>query len=61
MLKKTSKLLGLLLLLIFSFMYTNKVFSTAKNSNPVMKEIVKYKKEHDLQPTEPVINKDFYP
>lgn len=58
MLKKTSKLLGLLLLLIFSFMYTNKVFSTAKNSNPVMKEIVKYKKEHDLQPTEPVINKD---
>lgn len=58
MLKKTCKLIGILLLLVFSFVYTEKVFTTAKDNNSVMKEVVKYKNSYDIKPKEPIIKKD---
>ncbi|MEE0699954.1 MAG: polysaccharide deacetylase family protein [Bacilli bacterium] len=58
MLKKTSKLAGLFLLLVLSFVYTDKVFSTARNNDPVMKQVIKYKSKKDVLPTEPVITDD---
>lgn len=56
MLKKTSKLASLFLLLLLSFIYTDKVFGVARQSDPLMQEVVKYKKENDIEPLEPVIN-----
>lgn len=58
MLKKTCKLIGILLLLVFSFVYTEKVFTTAKDNNSVMKEVIKYKNSYDIKPKEPIIKKD---
>lgn len=58
LLKSASKLLGLFLLLLLSFIYTDKVFSEARNSDPVMKLVMSYKKENDVRPVEPKIKDD---
>lgn len=58
MLKNVSKLAGLLLLLVLSFIYTDSVFDGAKKTDPVMKEIISYKNEHDVLGVEPVIEDD---
>lgn len=55
MYKKTIKLVGLFFLLLLSFVYTDKVFSSARKNDPIMKQVIKYKKEKDIMPTEPVI------
>lgn len=55
MLKKTSKLAGLFFLLLLSFVYTDKVFSTARANDPIMKQVVKYKSKNDVLPTEPTV------
>lgn len=53
--KKTFSLIGIICLLTLSFIYTNKVFSLAKENDPIMKDIVNYKKKHDINPIEPTI------
>lgn len=58
MFKKTSKLVGLLLLLVISFVYTDRVFNSARASDPVMMKVIEYKKKHDIMPKEPVITDD---
>lgn len=58
MLKKTGKLLSLLLLLTLSFIYTDKVFSTARKNDPVMKKVLSYKNNNYVKAVEPVIKKD---
>lgn len=58
MLKTIGKLGSLFLLLILSFVYTDKVFSSIKESDPVMKEVINYKKQNDILATEPQINGD---
>lgn len=58
MFRKTSKLVGLLLLLILSFMYTNSVFKSARASDPIMQEVIKYKEKNDIKPKEPIITDD---
>lgn len=58
MFKKTSKLVGLFFLLVLSFMYTDKVFESARLSDPVMKEVARYKEKHDISPKEPTIKDD---
>ena len=47
MFKSTIKLLSLLLLLIFSFIYTDKVFDEARKNDPIMKQVINYKKKND--------------
>ena len=49
MFKTFGKLLSLFLLLLISFMYTDKVFCEVKESNPVMKEIINYKSKNDIK------------
>lgn len=44
--------------MLFSFVYTDKVFSSAKEANPVMKEITDYKKKNNVKPIEPTIKDD---
>lgn len=58
MFKKTIKLAGLLMLLLLSFIYTDRVFSSARESDPIMLEVVNYKKKKDVMPIEPTINGD---
>ncbi len=58
MFKKTTKLLGLFLLLTLSFIYTDKVFSGVRQNDPLMKEVLNYKKDFDKKPTEPIISED---
>ena len=58
MLKNISKLTGLFLLLLLSFIYTDKVFSEARNNDPLMKEVINYKEENDVKPLEPTITGD---
>lgn len=58
MLKNISKLAGLFLLLLLSFIYTDKVFSEARNNDPIMKEVISYKEKHDIKPIEPKIHDD---
>lgn len=58
MFKTTGKLLSLFLLLLISFIYTDKVFTSAKESDPIMKEVIEYKKENDIEPIEPNIKGD---
>lgn len=58
MYKKTVKLMGLFFLLLLSFVYTDKVFSSARKNDPIMQEVIKYKKEKDIMPTEPIIKDD---
>ncbi len=58
MLKNVSKLASLFLLLLLSFIYTDKVFTEARNNDPIMKEVMSYKKENDVKPIEPKIHDD---
>lgn len=58
MFKSAGKLTGLFLLLVLSFIYTESVFDSAKKTDPVMKEIISYKKENDVLGVEPIINGD---
>lgn len=58
MFKNTGKLAGLFLLLLLSFIYTDKVFDSARNSDPVMKNIISYKQKNDVLGVEPIINDD---
>lgn len=58
MFKKTGKLLSLFLLLLISFIYTDKVFKEARLNDPIMKEVMSYKKDNDITPVEPIIKDD---
>lgn len=58
MFKNTRKLAGLFLLLLLSFVYTDKVFDSARNSDPVMKNIISYKQKNDVSGVEPIITGD---
>lgn len=58
LLKNVSKLASLFLLLLLSFIYTDKVFTEARNNDPIMKEVMNYKKENDIKPIEPKIRDD---
>lgn len=58
MFKTASKLTSLFLLLVLSFVYTDKVFSSVKENDPIMQDVVSYKQEHDINATEPIINGD---
>ncbi len=58
MLKNISKLASLFLLLLLSFIYTDKVFSEARENDPIMKEVMNYKKENDIEPIEPRLHDD---
>lgn len=58
MFKNTIKLFSLFLLLLLSFIYTDKVFNEARGNDPLMKEVISYKKVHDVKPVEPKIKED---
>ena len=58
MFKNTIKLVSLFLLLLLSFIYTDKVFNEARSNDPLMKEVISYKKTHDVKPVEPKIKDD---
>lgn len=58
MFKKTIKLASLFLLLLLSFIYTDKVFNEARGNDPLMKEVISYKRTHDVKPVEPKITDD---
>lgn len=58
MFKNTIKLFSLFLLLLLSFIYTDKVFNEARGNDPLMKEVISYKKAHDVKPVEPKIKED---
>lgn len=58
MFKKTIKLTCLLMLLLLSFIYTDSVFSSARANDPVMEQVINYKKKNDIKPTEPIIKDD---
>ncbi len=58
MFKNTIKLLSLFLLLIFSFIYTDKVFDEARKNDPLMKKVMNYKKKTDGNVIEPIIRDD---
>ena len=58
MFKTFGKLLSLLLLLVISFIYTNKVYNEAKNTSPLMKEIIKYKTKNDIKYKDGIISND---
>ena len=56
--KNTIKLVSLFLLLLLSFIYTDKVFNEARSNDPLMKEVISYKRVHDVKPVEPKIKDD---
>lgn len=58
MFKNTIKLFSLFLLLLLSFIYTDKVFNEARSNDPLMKEVISYKRAHDVKPVEPKIKDD---
>ena len=58
MFKNTIKLFSLFLLLLLSFIYTDKVFNEARGNDPLMKEVISYKKAHDVKPVAPKIKDD---
>ena len=58
MFKNTIKLLSLFFLLIFSFIYTDKVFDEARKNDPLMKKVMNYKKKTDGNVIEPIIRDD---
>lgn len=58
MFKNTIKLFSLFLLLLLSFIYTDKVFNEARGNDPLMKEVISYKRAHDVKPVEPKIKDD---
>ena len=60
MLKKIFKISAVLLLVGFSFFYTEKVTMIARNSNPIMRAIKKEENNKKVSNVNPVINKDEY-
>ncbi len=58
MFKNVIKLASLFLLLLLSFIYTDKVFNEARGNDPLMKEVISYKRVHDVKPVEPKIKDD---
>ena len=53
--KNIFKFIGLFFLLIISFVYTEKIFTVSRNNDPIMKEIVRYKKQYDYKPVNAII------
>lgn len=60
MLKKIFKISAVLLLVGFSFFYTEKVTLIARNSDPIMRAIKKKENNKKVSNVSPVINKDEY-
>ena len=60
MLKKIFKISAVLLLVGFSFFYTEKVTFIARNSDPIMRAIKKEESNKKVSNVNPVINKDEY-
>lgn len=60
MLKKILKVSAVLLLVGFSFFYTEKVTMIARNSDPIMRAIKKEENNKKVSNVNPVINKDEY-
>ena len=60
MLKKIFKISAVLLLVGFSFFYTEKVTMIARNSDPIMRAIKKEENNKKVSNLNPVINKDEY-
>ena len=60
MLKKTFKISAVLLLVGFSFFYTEKVTLIARNSDPIMRAIKKEESNKKVSNVNPVINNDEY-
>lgn len=60
MLKKIFKISAVLLLVGFSFFYTEKVTMIARNSDPIMRAIKKEENNKKVSNVNPVINKDEY-
>lgn len=60
MLKKIFKISAVLLLVGFSFFYTEKVTLIARNSDPIMRAIKKEESNKKVSNVNPVINKDEY-
>lgn len=58
MFKNVIKLASLFILLLLSFIYTDKVFNEARGNDPLMKEVISYKKKNDIKPIEPKIKDD---
>lgn len=58
MLKKTFKLVSIFILVLISFIYTNKVFSSIKSTDPLMKSIKTYKRKNDVKEVNCLINND---
>lgn len=58
MYKTIGKIASLIILLVLSFVYTDKVFSSVKESDPIMKEVISYKNKNDVAAVEPIINGD---
>lgn len=53
-----SKLASLFLLLLVSFIYTDKVFSEVRKNDPLMQQVISYKNKHDTSAVEPKIRDD---
>ena len=60
MLKKILKVTAVLLLVGFSFFYTEKVTIIARNSDPIMRAIKEEEKDKKISNVNPIINKDEY-
>ena len=60
MLKKILKVSAVLLLVGFSFFYTEKVTMIARNSDPIMRAIKKEESNKKVSNVNPVINNDEY-
>ena len=58
MFKSTLKLLGIVILLLASFIYTDRVTKAAKESDTLMREVINYKQKNDVKPVEPIISGD---
>ncbi|MBR3162450.1 MAG: hypothetical protein IKF19_06955 [Bacilli bacterium] len=54
--KKIVKFIGLLILILFSFFYTDKVTHVIRENDSLMTEIVKTKSKYKVTPTEGIIN-----
>lgn len=56
--KKGKQLLGLIILLIGSFYFTNHTITTMREEDPIMKEIEKRKEKFEIEPVNAVIQKE---
>ncbi|MGI6329759.1 MAG: hypothetical protein ACOXZR_02745 [Bacilli bacterium] len=58
MFKKAFKILGLLILCLFSFFYTEKIVLLVKNQDPIMKKINEYEKTYQVEPVNALIKQN---